>query len=279
MNQIKIGTFIRQPSQYIDIQSNHPNYDIVNYINLSNYKGVSNFIKGVQAVLSNEVNVAMLPLVDVPLHVKEHGVIIGALSQRSQPGYSLILKTNAVDITADLKIAADSKIAVPSILEKKQLISLNQWVQVTIEDLETYNTSNFLSQHQYDGLVLPIMLANEYDFNHADIIKIDLHPKEFIPKPGSGVMAFLVHPESFELRDFLKNIHHKETGELTNIERRSWLLAEKNNLNEFGAYCNKDSRNFFHISVCEANTDLRMRNLSLSTSSGLDELAISSLKN
>lgn len=276
MNQIKIGTLINNHTQYIDIQSNNKTYEDITFCNLSNHQGESNFIKAVRAVLNKEVSVAMMPLVDVPLDVKAHGVIIGAVTQRQQPGYSLLLKNKAVDVTADLKAAVNSKIIVQSMLEKMQLESLNPSVQVTIVDKDTVDTSNFLNQNQYDGVVLPTRIIDACD---TDIVKVDLHPREFIPKPGSGVIAFLVHPESIEFREFLKSIHHKETAELTNIERKSWQLAVKNDIQVFGAYCYKDGRNFFHISVCKADTALQMRNISLSTSAGLDDLAISSLIN
>jgi len=279
MNHINIGTTLQDISQHIDNHLHNIKYNVLSMSSAQNNISHIYFEDGVKALLTNEVDIFVLPLEDVSIHIKDYGVIIGALSQRKHLGSYLFIKDESVDLNEDLKVAAQSKIAVKSNLEKEQLEAINPKIQAILTDIKRIDFKKFAEQSQYDGLIMSKMMAIDLDIQIKNSLKVDLNPREFIPQPGSGVIAYLVHPESIKLREVLRNIHCKDSSDVTNIERKSWQLASKNGMKEFGAYCYKDIRNYYHLSVCQADGTLQKRKISLSTSNGLDELAISSFQN
>jgi hydroxymethylbilane synthase len=111
------------------------------------------------------------------------------------------------------------------------------------------------------------------------VIKFD--PKEFIPAPAQGVLAFQVRESDKELRRQLRALHKQEVADCTNVERRVLKLLDGGCHLPLGAYCTKDHEGNYHLWAAYAETataPLKQIRLSSSTRFELAEEAIKSLK-
>lgn len=74
-----------------------------------------------------------------------------------------------------------------------------------------------------------------------------LHPREFIPPPGAGVLAFLALKADLPTRRYLRHrLHHPEISALTNLERLTARLLGGNPGVDCCVYAEKDPSGHYH---------------------------------
>jgi len=225
------------------------------------------------AIKNNEIDIALVNLYEVPVF-KDKDIIIAGLSERVDPGESLVVRSKYVDKNADFRLGASTRISVADTRQLKQLAMVRPDLYFTenykdLRDLPFILNSSLadaaIVQNQETDMILKYISGFE-------IIK--LNPKEFIPQPGSGATAYLTHSENIEIRRIIKSIHCKDTANVTNNERRLKQLAGENTL---GAYCYKDAGGYFHMLAFKSDEHAQTVRYSQSTSAGLAEKLFQSI--
>jgi porphobilinogen deaminase len=214
---------------------------------------------------NNDYAIIVHPLSEVPLE-KNNQMVIAGLFRRFLPGDCLVVQKNAVDLTQDLKIKQQSKLLVTSPIQKYQLLLLRSDLAIEMNDLSTDDRLKYLNNGSVDGLILSQVQVSNMEEALAGFEIINLNPKEIIPVAGSGVNAFLVHPENLAIRKICQNIHHKETSDVTNIERK---IAQLSGLVPTNAFAYKDNIGNYHVVACRYTDELKIIRFSQSTSSEL----------
>ncbi|MEY3051574.1 MAG: porphobilinogen deaminase [Bacteroidota bacterium] len=100
------------------------------------------------------------------------------------------------------------------------------------------------------------------------------HPRELIPLPGQGVLAWLCRPRDLPVRTLLASVHRPAVARVTNVERRvSLLLASPDG--STCAYCIQDGEGHYHAHAAYRRAhQTTLAQHSQSTSAGLaDALA------
>lgn len=244
---IKIGIH-RDVHQYIfsDLypDSDLLQHDEIAHFNIHEAEENDALISFIEAIKNENLHTAVLPLSNLPF--LDQDVIIAALSTRIDVGDCMIIKENAFDSNAELKIKDGSKIGYEDVRQYGQLRYLNpSW------ELLPYAQSNalpieLLQQDKLDALIVSKWALKTSGHNVSQYKLLFLHPKELLPTPGNGRLAWLCHREDLVTRRWLQQFHAKGEVATSNIERSVLQLCKKEESPCLGVYCYVDQKYNYH---------------------------------
>ncbi len=225
-------------------------------------------VKGEQLaqVLENQNQIIAIPLKKLSLEIPE-GYCIAALYERKNPSYSLLIKPAAFEEGKVLRLKKNALVACYAEIYCSQIKDFRS-------DIEAFSSRD----PKVDELLrkanafLMETLAYE-DSMPYEVEAVTLNPKELIPLPGQGVLAFLAPKSDKPLRRLLQKIHHKDVAKATNIERG--ILAKfPDAVHQIAAYCELDKEGNYHVYAVKADPATGKAHYvqhSSSTSAGLVE--------
>jgi hydroxymethylbilane synthase len=233
----------------------------------------TDFTSGIDSLLlSGTTDVAVHSLKDINV-VPIEGLCIGALSERNDPSDVLIYKKDAVDENLLFKIKRGAVVGTSSLRRKSQINNYrDDLVVVNVRGNIDERIGMLNSDSQLDGIIIAKAGLDRLKLDLSVFNVIRLHPKEFVPAPGQGVIACMVRKEDMVLRKILSGIHHMEVAHCTNVERG--ILAQLGGLckSPVGVYCEKDLRGSYHCVLSMLKDDRMIRvKYSQSTTFGLTE--------
>ncbi len=207
-------------------------------------------------------DIVLLPLERIGVNLPEN-VAITALSRRKEVQEVLLLTDDAYDEEMDFRIKSGATIMVKTPRQQHQLIALRPDLKLTQSPFD-------LS----DGILST--LDKQVPEGHS-VVK--LNPREYNGEPGCGTMACLVLKENVPIRKLLKGFHHRETAEITNLERGLIKSNTNPDLEILGAYCEKRNDHSFHLYACGLFQHRFVKTkVSQSTSSGLVDNTLKALQ-
>src|SRR5699024_6793517 len=77
-----------------------------------------------------------------------------------------------------------------------------------------------LHAEKLDGLILSKANMDFLEINISDFEHLVLNPREFIPAPGQGVIAYQTRAEDRELRENLARWTNRKLVRIINVERK-----------------------------------------------------------
>jgi hydroxymethylbilane synthase len=255
--------------------------DTIQDLSFDKIEGKGFFTKEIEeALLGEEVDLAVHSMKDLPTTSPE-GLVITAVSYREDPTDWLIVRKEVSVKNQLLQLPLGSVVGTSSARRKAQLRHFRS--DFVLKDIRGNVPTRIdkLRQGQFDAIVLAGagITRLELDLSEFEVIKFD--PKEFIPAPAQGVLAFQVRENDKELRRQLRALHHQEVADCTNVERRVLQLLDGGCHLPLGAYCTKDHAGNYHLwaaYAASAVAPLKQISLSSSTRFELAEQAIASLK-
>ncbi len=216
-NKIIVCTFTQNP--YIDEEFNRFKQFIADQTSEIELEHTTSSEEDIfNQLISDKANILLLPLHKVPITLPV-GITIGALSERKEMREALIINQESYDDNEDFRIRLGATIAVQNDRQRYQIAALRS--DLVFKDNK--NKADAFFDENLDNIP-------------DNKVIVRLNPKEFVPEPGYGVFAWLTLVENIEMRKLLKNIHHKETAEQTNIERKVYKANIDPELNFLGAY-------------------------------------------
>ncbi len=245
--------------------------DKIQNIGFDKMEGKGFFTKEIEdALLEEQVDVAVHSLKDMPT-VQPEGLVLAGLSSREDPADLLITRKASVDLKQTYALKAGAVVGTSSIRRKTQLHSLAS--QVTTQDLRGNVPTRVekLRTGDYDAIILASAGVNRLDLDLSDLNTTRLHPREFVPAPGQGVIAYQVRKADSEMRKIIQHIHQVDTARSTNIERQVLKMMDGGCQVPLGVYCEVDQLGNYHLYGAYAanGTDIKRHHLSRSTSDGL----------
>jgi porphobilinogen deaminase len=207
-----------------------------------------------------ECDAIFVNMAKIPTQLPDN-LVITAVSERFSPQYELLIKKEKQVENRLLDLAADASIFLES-----------ECVPFLLKEI----SSDFVFSNEKttsDAVILPAYEIEKNDFPNEKWIRITLNPREFVPKAAQGFFAYVCNKNDVETRRFLKNLHHLDSSELTNIERSFVKLNEGKIC---AAYCEKDKMDNFHLWVVVIQEDKSITSARASTSTkiGLAEAAM-----
>lgn len=227
-------------------------------------------------LINGKADLAVHSLKDVNMNSSD-GLCIAALSVRHDPSDVLIIKKEAADDSELFRIKTGAVVGTSSKRRQSQLNHFRKDIKVkelrgnVDERIESLRDSF----NSLDGIIIAKAGIDRLEMDLSDLIVLRLHPREFIPAPGQGVIACKVRTEDLNLRKLLSKIHDNDVALCTNVERS--VLKELGGVckSPVGVFCEKDIRGSYHCFLTVGHNDEIIKvKYSQSTTFGLAEQII-----
>lgn len=249
--------------------------DNIQHLSFDKIEGKGFFTKEIEdALLAGKIDVAVHSMKDLPTEATE-GLVIAAVSQRADVADCLLVHQNAFDENNIFNIKKSSRIGTSSSRRKAQFLAFRPDVHLMDLRGNVPTRVEKLRKGEFDGILLAAAGIERLEIDLSpDILSVRLNPREFVPAPAQGVLAFQTLRHDLHIRRILQKIHHSEVSDCTNVERGVLRLLQGGCQMPVGVYCERDPLGNYHVwaSVAEAwNSPIKTARLSSSTSYGLAE--------
>ncbi len=207
------------------------------------------------ALLNKEIDLAVHSHKDLPTENPE-GLIIAGVSQREDPSELLLIRKECVDEKMRFHLKKHAKTGTSSARRKSQLMAFRQDLQ--IEDLRGNVPTRIkkLRDGQYDAIMLAAAGVERLGIDTSDLHIEKIDPKEFIPAPAQGVLAWQIRENDSGIENCISSLNDEGVQLQISLERRILNLFDGGCQLPLGAYCETeiadDDRKIFNVWVSKA---------------------------
>lgn len=208
-------------------------------------------------LLAGTIDVAVHSHKDLPT-TNPDGLMIAAVSQRENPAEWLLMRKEALDEKKRFQLKEGAHVGTSSARRKSQLLAFRPDVQITDLRGNVPTRVKKLREGQYDAILLAAAGLERLELDLSDLHVEELDPREFIPAPAQGVLAWQIRETDNRMLDIFDTINDFDVLIKINIERRILNLFDGGCQLPLGAYCetefNDDDRKVFKVytSVADA---------------------------
>lgn len=253
--------------------------DIIQHLSFEKMEGKGFFTKEIEdALLRGDVDLAVHSMKDLPTSPPE-GLVITAVSYRDNPADWLIARPEAVVQGEIFRLKKGAVVGTSAARRKAQMADYRP--DVVLKDIRGNVPTRLekLRQGDFDAIFLAAAGVSRLDLDLSGLEKIELNPREFVPAPAQGVLAWQTNQGDTATRLLLKKIHRPEVSAVTNVERRVLQLMDGGCQLPLGVHCERDTAGHFHVfAACQAGDEMRRVRLSSSTSFGIAEGVVERLR-
>jgi hydroxymethylbilane synthase len=248
--------------------------DALQHLSFDKIEGKGFFTKEIEdQLIDGRVDVAVHSMKDLPT-VSPEGLKIAATSYRENPSDTLLIRDMFFDPTSSLRLKEGTIVGTSSSRRKAQLKDLNP--SITTEDIRGNVPTRIqkLRDGNFGAIVLATAGLNRLKLDVSDFKVVELHPREFVPAPAQGVLAYQTRSEDLEMRKIIGQIGNRDVAYCTNIERKVLQMMDGGCHLPLGVYCEQDQMGNYHTWAAMANgvdEPVRRCKISQSTSAGLAE--------
>jgi len=255
--------------------------DRVQHLSFDKIEGKGFFTKEIEdALLRGDVDLAVHSMKDLPT-TQPGGLVVTAVSYRENPADWLIVRPEAKQEGKLFQLRENAVVGTSSARRKAQMLHFRS--DVELKDIRGNVPTRLrkLQEGQFDAILLAGAGISRLELDLSDFHVVKFNPKEFVPAPAQGVLAFQTVASDLEVRRLLKQIHHSEVSAVTNVERKVLKLLEGGCHMPLGVYCERDAMGNYHVWAAKADTwdaPLRRAHLSSSTKLNLAERIVEELR-
>lgn len=251
--------------------------DRIQHLSFDKIEGKGFFTKEIEDhLLRGDVDMAVHSMKDLPTTPPE-GLVTTAVSYRENPADWLLIRQECVDSAQLFRMKSEAIVGTSSARRKAQMLDYRPDVQLKDIRGNVPTRIRKLREGQFDAILLAAAGVSRLESDLAGLELIKLNPKEFVPAPGQGALAFQTQADNLPLRRILKKIHHPEVSAATNVERRVLQLLGGGCHMPLGVYCEQDGQGNYHVWAAQAESwqkPVKRIRLSSSTSFKLAEKVI-----
>jgi len=255
--------------------------DEITDLSFDKIEGKGFFTKEIEdALLRDEIDLAVHSMKDLPTE-SHPDLSVAGISTRENPADWLLLHKDSYDGGADLKMKQGITVGTSSARRKAQLLHYRP--DVTPVDIRG-NVPTRLKKLR-DGMVDGIFLAAagliRLELKLDDLMVVKLHPREFVPAPAQGVLAFQIRKNDLVTKKAVHVLHDTHCLLSVSIERKILKAMEGGCHMPLGVYCEFDANENYHVWAAVAdqwNGKLRQVQISRSTNYLLVEDVVKQLK-
>lgn len=252
--------------------------DLEQNLGFDKMEGKGFFTKEIEeALLRGDVDLAVHSMKDLPTSAPE-GLVTTAVSYRDNPADWLLIRPEAMDKSQVFRLKTGAVVGASAARRKAQLADFRP--DAVLEDIRGNVPTRVekLRKGDFDAIFLAAAGISCLGLDLTDLEVVQLNPREFVPAPAQGVLAWQTNRDDTATRRILQKIHHPEVSALTNVERRVLQLLEGSCQLPLGVHCERDVAGNFHaFAACLLDGRMRRVRLSQSTSFGMAEKVVEKL--
>lgn len=221
------------------------------------------------ALSRGEIDVAVHSLQDLST-VQPTGLVITAVSQRDNAADCLLIRREAFAGREIFKLKKEAVVAASGLQRNAQLLDIRPDIQFKQFPGDASDQLEILLSGESDAIFTSISVLHRLNISLPELEIVELNPREFMPAPAQGVIAWQCNVDDLATRRIFKNLHHPEVSACTSVERR--VLQILGEACPLGVYCERDAVGNYHsFAACEIDGELRRAQLSSSTNFGVAE--------
>lgn len=241
--------------------------DKVQDLGFDKLEGKGFFTKEIEdELLEGSIHMAVHSMKDMPTSQPE-GLTLGAVSYREDARDVLLIKPDMVDRSQNLRLKAGCVVGTSSVRRKAQLLHLNS--DISTEDIRGNVPTRIqkLVDGQFDAIVLAAAGLARLQVDTGDLVVVHLHPKEFVPAPAQGVLAYQCHMDDLATRRTLLHLHDDLVHHCVRVERQVLQMMDGGCHVPLGVHCSQDQMGYYHVDAAYSpGVDAPMRRVSMSQS-------------
>jgi hydroxymethylbilane synthase len=253
--------------------------DLVQHLSFDKLEGKGFFTKEIEdALLRGDIDLAVHSMKDLPTAPPE-GLVTSAVSYRENPADCLLVRREAYDPTAPFRLRQGAVVGSSANRRKAQMLDFRPDVQMRDIRGNVPTRLEKLRQGDFDAIFLAAAGLNRLALDLGDLERVELNPREFVPAPAQGVLAWQTNRDDLATRSILQRIHRPEVSACTNVERRVLQLLSGGCQLPLGVFCERDEAGNYHaFAACHMDGALRRVRCSSSTRVGMAEEIVSRLR-
>ena len=226
--------------------------DKIQHLGFDKLEGKGFFTKEIEDhLLRGDIDMAVHSMKDLPTSQPD-GLVITAVSYRENPADWLLIREEGFDNTQLFRIKNKAIVGTSSARRKAQMLSYRPDVQLKDIRGNVPTRIRKLREGQFDAILLAAAGISRLEIDLSGLELIKLNPREFVPAPAQGVLAYQTQREDLNVRRILKKIHHPEVSAVTNVERSVLKLLGGGCHMPLGVYCEKDGMGNYHVWAAKA---------------------------
>jgi len=247
--------------------------DQIQHLSFDKIEGKGFFTKEIEdQLLEGKIDVAVHSMKDLPTTSPE-GLRIAATSYREDPSDTILALKSSYDATQPMRLKEGTVVGTSSARRKAQLVDLNPLLKT--EDIRGNVPTRIqkLREGQFGAIVLATAGLNRLKIDLSEFEAIQLHPREFVPAPAQGVLAYQTRSEDIEMRKIIAQIGDVDVARRTNVERKVLQMLDGGCQLPLGVYCEQDQLGNYHTWAAMGNDkgEVKRYKLSQSTFVGMAE--------
>ena len=255
--------------------------DQIQHLGFDKMEGKGFFTKEIEDhLLRGDIDVAVHSMKDLPTTMSD-GLAISAVSYRENPSDCLLINKSAFDASKLLKLKENAIVGTSSARRKAQLLDFRSDFQLKDIRGNVPTRIQKLREGQFDAIMLASAGIARLEIDLSDFEVIHFDPREFVPAPAQGVLAFQVNEADTPTRRILQKIHDRSVANVVKVERKILQLLDGGCQMPVGIYCKQDQVGNYHVWAAKAeswDSPLQMVQMSSSTSADLAERVVEALK-
>ena len=255
--------------------------DLTTHLSFDKIEGKGFFTKELEdALLNDDIDLAVHSMKDLPTQ-SPPGLKTAGISTRQNPADWLLIKKESYSPDEDLFLKEGAVVGTSSARRKAQILSLKPGVSVLDLRGNVPTRVQKLREGNYDAILLAAAGLERLQLDLSDLEVVKLHPREFVPAPAQGVLAFQIKDDNTKAKEAVKHLHDSVTLETVNIERKILKLMEGGCQMPLGVYCEKDDMGNYHVWAAVSDSwdsPLKKVQISRSTTFELAEEVVTALK-
>ena len=246
--------------------------DQIQHLGFDKMEGKGFFTKEIEEhLLKGEIDLAVHSMKDLSTDQPE-GLCVTAVSYREDPSDWLLIRPESIEAGKVFKLKENAVVGTSAARRKAQIADIRPDVEVKDLRGNVPTRINKLKEGQYDAIFVAAAGLARIHPDLGDLEVLHLNPREFVPAPAQGVLAWQTREDDLPTRRVLKNLHHSEVAKRTNVERSVLKLMDGGCQLPLGVYCEKDELGNYHVfAASERNGKMVRVRESQSTLIGLAE--------
>jgi hydroxymethylbilane synthase len=254
--------------------------DRIQHLSFDKMEGKGFFTKEIEdALLRGDIDLAVHSMKDLPTQQPE-GLAIAAVSYRENPADWLLVRRESMAEGQLFQLKPQAVVGTSSARRKAQILDFRP--DVAISDIRGNVPTRLekLREGQFDAILLAAAGLSRLALDISDLHLVPFNPREFVPAPAQGVLAWQTCTDDKATRRLLKTIHQPEVAAVTNVERRVLNLLQGGCQMPAGVYCERDDAGNYHVWAAKADrwdAPVKRVRLSQSTSHLLAERVVEAL--
>lgn len=211
--------------------------DIVQHLSLEKLEGKGFFTKEIEeALLAGTVDIAVHSHKDMPTSMTP-GLMIAGVSHREDPSELLLIRKEVIDRQQAFGLPVGAKVGTSSARRYVQLMYERPDIQCVDIRGNVPTRIQKLRDGLYDAILIAFAGVHRLQLPLDDLEVVKMHPKQFIPAPAQGVLAFQCRENDARMRAVIHKIHDAEVQASIQVERKVMQLFNGGCHMPLGVYC------------------------------------------